>query len=696
MTKLIGTGVRRLDAPDKARGVAKYAADYTAPDMLHLALVRAEIAHATLLEVDTSALPKGVFCFTAKDLVNNLLPSIMNDQPVFAQDKIRFWGEPVAVVAAATPRLAKEAAAAVKLRWQPLPVVCDAKAALEKDSAAVQKQGNVCSEFHCTKGQPHQAFEDCALVLEDEFFLPTQEHGYLEPEAAFCEKDENDRLCLVASTQNAFADREMICHVLGLSAEKVACKAAVVGGGFGGKDGNTAQIFPAIVTYFTGRPSKLVFTRTESIRTSYKRHSAIVHVKMGFSKEGVIRAFEGAMWLDTGAYAALGPAVLSLGTEHLAGPYRIEHIKVDGFLSYTNNTPASAMRGFGAPQGAMATECLISRAAVQLGIDQIEIRRKNALCKGDIGALGQQMEHSVGLKEALDQFERSDFYEEMRTNADSEIGYGIAAGMMSSGMGRGIPDHATVTIEKTSSGYLVRVGVVDIGQGSETALAMLAAEALNVPISAIEMRMANTDETIDSGSTAASRSVYICGNALLAAAEKIKAGAESATEQAVFPENKTDVGMPGLPHTLYGFIVQGAKVRVDRVTGAVTVLRVHNTTEAGRILNPVSIAGQIFGGIAMSTGYTLTEEIRWREGRSLEDSFASYVMPTALDVPQMTSDNIDAYEPTGPAGAKGVAEASTVALAPAIAAAVHQLLPQAQLTELPLRREKILLAAKQY
>lgn len=694
MDRLTGTGVRRLDAPDKARGIAKYAADYTAPNMLYLALVRAEVAHADLLEVDASALPKDAFCFTAKDLASNLLPSIMNDQPVFAEDKIRFWGEPVAVVAAATPQKAREAAASVKLRWNPLPVVSGAKEALQKEAATVQKAGNVCSEFHCVKGQPQHAFDECKLVLEDEFFLPTQEHGYLEPEAAFCQKDEKGRLCLVASTQNAFADREMICHVLDLPQEKVACKAAVVGGGFGGKDGNTAQIFPAIVTYFTGRPSKLVFTRTESIRTSYKRHSATVHVKMGFTKEGIIHAFEGEMWLDTGAYAALGPAVLSLGTEHLPGPYRIEHVKVDGWLAYTNNTPASAMRGFGAPQGAMATECLISQAAVKLGIDQVEIRRKNALRKGDTGALGQLMEHSVGLQEALDQFECSDFYKEMRTNSAPGIGYGIAAGMMSSGMGRGIPDHATVTIEKISTGYLVRVGVVDIGQGSETALAMLAAEALEVPISSIEMRMANTDETIDSGSTAASRSVYICGNALLAAAEKIKAGANSATEQAVFPENKTDVGMPGLPHTLYGFIVQGAKVRLDNATGAVTVLRVHNTTEAGRILNPVSMAGQIFGGIAMSTGYTLSEEIRWREGRSLEDSFASYVMPTALDVPQMTSDNIDAYEPTGPAGAKGVAEASTVALAPAIAAAVENLLPQTRLTELPLRREKILAATK--
>ena len=686
MNQVIGNGIARLDAPAKAMGAALYAADYSAKGMLHVSLVRAEVAHAVLLEVDTSALPLGAFCFTARDLPHNLLPSIMNDQPALAEGKIRFWGEPVAVVAAETPALARAAARSVRLVTKELPLVEDAEAALLPQATPVHENGNLCGNFHSEIGRVAAGFAKSDLILSEAFTLPVQDHGFLEPEAALTYRDEKGRLYLVASTQNAFADRDMIAAVLGLSTDEVTTRAASVGGGFGGKDGNTAQIFPAIVTHFTGRPAKLVFSREESLRCGYKRHSALIKVKMGFSRSGEILAYEGRAWFDTGAYAALGPAVLGLGCEHLPGPYTIKNVRLDGWLCYTNHAPASAMRGFGAPQGAMATESLLNRAAKELRLDPIEIRLKNALRPGTTGSLGQPMECSVGIAEALQQFAASDFYREMTETPEPGCGYGIAAGMMSSGMGRGLLDRAEVQIDRENDRYIVRVGLVDIGQGSETALAMIAANALSVPLSAIEMRMADTEETLPCGSTAASRSIYIAGNAILDAAAKIKAGAVTARGVADFPETS----LPGGIHTLFGFIVQGAKVRLDPVTGAVTPLWVHNTTEAGQIINPISMAGQIFGGIVMSTGYALSEEIRYRDGRSAEDSLASYVIPTALDAPRMTSDNVAAFEPTGPCGAKGVAEASTVALAPAIAAAVGELSPGARLNSLPLSRSEIL------
>lgn len=688
--QIVGKDIRRVDAPNKARGLAKYTDDYSAENMLHVALVRSTVAHAKIVLVDTSNLDKDVYCFTAKDLKSNLLPSIMNDQPALACEKVRFLGEPIAVIAAKTLEKARNSAKQVKVTYEELPLVTDAINALKPDSSKLYESGNLCSDFHSEKGETEKALKECDLVLEDTFILPTQDHGYLEPEAAFTYIDDKSRLCLVSSTQNAFADRVMISSVLGIDLQKVHSKAATIGGGFGGKDGNTAQIFPAIVTHFTNLPAKLVFTREESLKFSYKRHSANIHLKMGFMKNGKINSYQAQVYFDTGAYAVLGPAVLSLGTEHLTGPYNIENVKLDGFLSYTNNTPASAMRGFGAPQGAMATESLINRAAKIFNIDEIEIRKVNAIHTGEVGAIGQKMEHSVGLYEALEKFSQSEFYREMKENKDKDIGFGIASGMMSSGMGKGIPDDATATIEKTDDGYNVRVGVVDIGQGSETALAMIASDALSVPIDKIKMFMADTDETTDSGSTAASRSVYICGNAILKAAEQINEGKDKATFTSKFPENKTDVGIPGLPHTLYGFIVQGAKVKIDKTTGAVKVLKVHNTTEAGTIINPTSMAGQIFGGIAMSTGYAISEQIRYQDGNSKEDSFANYVMPTAMDAPKMTSDNVEIYEKTGPRGAKGVAEASTVALAPAIATAVNMISKNAHLNKLPLDRMEIL------
>lgn len=687
MEQIVGTGVARLDAPAKATGRARYAADYSAPGMLHVVLVRADTPHARLLGVDTSALPEGVCCFTAKDIPSNLLPSIKNDQPVLAQDHIRFRGEPVAIVAAPTLAEARKAAAAVHVETEALPVIESVGDALAPGAAQLFPGGNLCGEFHSTKGEPGAAFCASVLVLEDTFHLPVQDHGYLEPPAAFTELDEKGRLWLVASTQNAFADRDMIASVLKLPTERVTARAASVGGGFGGKDGNTAQIFAAVVTHFTGRPAKLVFTREETIRYAYKRHSAEVRVKMGFSAEGKILAFNGEMKMDTGAYAILGPAVLGLGVEHLPGPYDIPNVQLDGWLCYTNHTPASAMRGFGAPQGAMATETLLNRAATLLGLDPVGIRLQNAVYTGGEGTLGQRMEHSVGFADALRQFAESPFYREMVSNPQPDTGYGIAAGMMSSGMGKNVPDHATAVIEKQPCGrYLVRIGLVDIGQGSETALAMIAAQALGVGLDKIEMRMADTEDTVDSGSTAASRSTYICGNAILEAAALICEGQTRAEACSDFPEPEEANAV----HAIFGFIVQGIKLHVDPVTGAVRLLDVHNVTEAGRIIHPDMMAGQIFGGIAMSAGYALSEEVRCRNGKTLEDSFASYVMPTAMDAPRMTNENVPYREESGPYGAKGVAEASTVALAPAIAAAVEQLAPGAHLNRLPLDRTEIL------
>lgn len=687
MAKLVGSSAVRLDVPAKATGKALYTADYFMPDMLHVALVRSQAAHGKLLGVHVPELPENVYCYTAADIPSNVLPSVMNDQPVLAAEKVRYMGEAVAIVAAPTLDEAKAFAAQVRVDIEPLDIVEDMQAALEEDAPRVFEAGNLCSEFHSEKGDIAEDFSRCAFVLEETYEMPVQAHGFLEPEAAFTYMDENGRLCLISSTQNAFADRDMIASVLQIPTEKITSRAATVGGGFGGKDGNTAQIFAAVVTHYTRRPAKYVFSREENIRYGMKRHSAVVYAKMGFSEEGKALAFEGRMWMDTGAYAILGPAVLGLGTEHMTGPYYIPSVKLDGWLAYTNHAPASAMRGFGAPQSAMAVECLMNQAADRLGLDPLEIRMRNAIHRGESGPMGAIMEHSVGFEEALRMFERSDFYRQMKNHPEEGVGYGIAAGMMSSGMGKHVPDTSIAQIEKKAADhYIVRIGLVDIGQGSETILAMIAADALGVPLSSIEMRMGNTEETINSGSTAASRTTYGCGNAIVEAAKKILAGADYAEGVCAFPEIPGEDGV----HSMFGFIVQGAKLKVNPVTGAVQLLDVYNVTEAGNIINPTMMAGQIYGGVAMSTGYALTEQIRYQNGRSLETNFSNYILPTAMDAPRMVNEDVPAYEETGPYGAKGIAEASTVALAPAIAAALKQLCPSLNATRLPIDREEIL------
>ena len=684
MGSTVGTSPVRFDAFDKATGRAKYAGDFSMSGMLHVVLVRSRYAHAKLKAVQVPVLPEGVFCFTAKDIPNNLLPSIKCDQPVLAFDHIRYEGEPVAIVAAPDRDTAIEIARMVELDAEPLPVVEDMVAALNADAPKLFENGNICGEMHTARGDGNE--NESALVLEEKWEMPVQCHGFLEPEAAFTYY-ENGVLHLISSTQNAFADRDMICSVLGLKENEVSSKAAAVGGAFGGKDGNTAQIFPAVVTWKTGKPARCVFSREENIRYGMKRHPAKITARAGFDKEGRFTFFEGTMYLDTGAYGILGPAVLGLGLEHMTGPYDIPAVKLDGWLAYTNHAPASAMRGFGAPQGAMGVETLLNRAAAELGVSPLEIRKINAIKQGRPSSMGALMEHSVGFPEALKLFENSDFYREMTEHPEEGCGYGIAAGMMSSGMGKNVPDTATVKIDACEDGtYTVRVGLVDIGQGSQTALAMIAADALKVPLDHIHMVMADTESTIASGSTAASRSTYVCGNAILGAAEKILSGEKTAEYAFSFPEIPGTNGV----HSIFGFIMQGVKLRVNRDTGAVKVLDVHNVTEAGHVIHPDMMAGQIFGGIVMSEGYTLSEEIRYRNGHSMEDGFANYIMPTAMDAPALTNENVPYYEESGPFGAKGIAEAATVAMAPAIYAALKQIAPEVSFNSLPINRAALI------
>lgn len=693
-------GLGRSEGMDKASGRAMYAGDYREEGMLELALVRSPVSHGILEELDFSALPKDVLVFTAKDLAVNVVEDVIEDQPVLADRHVRFKGEPVAIVAAATRERAREAAALVKVVCRPLVVVRDVADAANPEFPALHGDGNLLVDFENEKGSVEQGFADSALILEQDFETPVQDHGYMEPEACFARIDGEGRLLAYTSTQNVFHDHRMICRALGLASDQVRVKAATVGGGFGGKDGNTAQIFAAAVAWLTKRPAKLVFDRRESLETSYKRHGVRMHVKMGFSRDGRILAFDGTGDLDTGAYAGLGPAVLGLFTEHFAGPYDIPNVHIKSRLWYTNKPAAHAMRGFGAPQGAFATETLISRAAGKLELDPIEIRLKNALETGKYGALGQKMEHCVDFKGALELIRASDLWKSREANRDPYVGYGIAGGHLSCGLGKNIPDTASVVVEETKPGYYrIRVGFVDIGQGSRTALKAMAADALETDLDHIEMIMSDTAETLDCGSAAGSRSTFIAGNALLAAVKEFRrkrveeggAAPLAATGHASFPESAKAFSTPGFPHAMYTFIAQAVKLRLDPVTGNVILLDVAAATEAGRIINPLSMAGQIQGGVAMSVGYALGENCVFEDGRLLNADFSTYLMPTSLDVPHITSYHVDAYEQAGPMGVKGAAEVSTVSIAPAIGGAIEQI-SGARLNSLPFDIDKILQA----
>lgn len=697
MRQYVGEKRGRLEGMDKATGRALYAGDYRMENMLELALVRSEISHGSVHTLDVSALPEDVLVFTGKDFAENVVADIFCDTPVLAYDRIRFRGEPIAIIAADTREKAKEAAKLVKVEYECLPIVRNTEDAKDPALPVLHGDSNLLADFFHEKGDVEKAFEESYLIVEDDFETPAQDHGYMEPDACFAYV-EDDRLMVYTTSQNVFADRLMICRALGLAPEQVRVRAAFVGGGFGGKDGHTCQIYPSLVSWLTKRPAKVVFDREEVLACTYKRHGIKTHVKMGFSKEGKILAFDGSAILDTGAYAGYGASVHGLFTEHFPGPYEIPNVRLKTETYYTNKPIAHAMRGFGAPQGAFATESIISRAVAQLGLDPIGMRLDNALVQGSVGALGQPMDHCVGLREALKLVQESDLWKERESNTDPYVGYGVAGGFLSCGLGQKIPDNAKVSVrEREDGGFDIGCGLVDIGQGSTTALAAMAADLLETDIENIHMIMADTDKTEDCGCTAASRSVFIAGNALMAAVKQYKkmkeAGLSSdiAMGEAAFPESSKDLGRIGFPHAMYTFVAQAVKLRVDPITGSVSLLDIAAATECGKVINPLGLAGQIQGGIGMSIGFCLGEDCTWKDGQLIHKNFATYLMPTALDVPNIASYHVDAYEASGPMGVKGAAEVSTVSIAPAINEAVRQA-SGAILTKLPLSPEEILKA----
>ena len=694
MSRYVGERRGRLEGMDKATGRAKYAGDYSAENMLELALVRADISHGTIRSIDFSAVPEDVLVFTGKDCADNVVADIFCDTPVLAEDRIRFHGEPIAIIAAETREKAKEAAKLVKVEYDLLPVIRDVEDAKNPELPALHGDSNLLTEFFNEKGNVEKGFEDSYLIVEDDFETPAQDHGYMEPDACFAYV-EDGRLMVHTSSQNVFADRVMICRALGIEPEQVRVRATIVGGGFGGKDGHTAQIYPSLVSWITKRPARITFDREEVLACTYKRHGIKMHVKMGFSKEGKMLAFDGTAILDTGAYAGYGASVHGLFTEHFAGPYDIPNVRLRTETYYTNKPIAHAMRGFGAPQGAFATESIISRAIAQLGLDPIQMRLDNALDVGSEGALGQKMEHCVGLKDALKLVQESDLWKEREHNTDPYVGYGVAGGFLSCGLGQKIPDSAKVSVqEREDGGFDIGVGLVDIGQGSGTALAAMAADLLETDIENIHMTMADTDKTEDCGPTAASRSVFIAGNALVAAVRQYKKMKEMqengvAMGEAAFPESSKELNRIGFPHAMYTFVAQAVKLRVNPVTGSIELLDIAAATECGKVINPLSLAGQIQGGIGMSIGFCMGEDCSFNEGKLIHKDFSTYLMPTTLDVPNIASYHVDAFEQSGPLGVKGAAEVSTVSIAPAINEAVRQA-SGAVLKKLPLSPEEIL------
>ncbi len=662
---------------------------------------------------------------------------IVEDQPVFCDSVVRYVGDAVTAVVAESREAAEAGARAVRVEYRPLEPVLSVEAARAPEAPRLHPDGNLLARPAVRKGDVGRGFADAAAVVEGTWQTQWIEHAYIEPEAGVAEPQADGSVSLIVSTQTPYMDRDATARVLGIPPERVRVIQAVTGGGFGGKLDLSVQPYLALAALKLGRPVKCAFGREESVLATVKRHPYRTRVRLGADAAGRFTAVEVEIEGDTGAYASWGPTVITRACIHASGPYVVPHVEARGQLWYTNHPPAGAMRGFSTPQVAVATEGAIDLLALELGVDPIELRLRNALRRGSVTGTGQVLEGSVGLVETLEAVRETRRRLDPLPVEDGPwvLGEGVAS--MWYGIGNtALSNPAEVRVELEADGRVhLYSSAADIGQGSSTILAQILAETLACELDAIRLTMADTRLTPDSGKTSASRVAFIVGNAVRDAGQALvkSVAAEGAALLGVAPDRvrvrggrveRTDgrsaVGLDavarairerdgqvafrgwfdpqttpldadgqGVPYQTYAFATQLAQLHVNRGTGEVRVRRVIAAHDLGRAINPQAAEGQIEGGVVMGLGFALTEE--YVPGRTL--NFSTYLIPTALEVPEIVPILVEPGDPFGPFGAKGVGEPAMIATAPAVLNAISRAIGH-RIWRLPATPERVFRAMR--
>ena len=634
---------------------------------------------------------------------------VRKDQPVLVDDKVRYPGDAVALVLAESREALGRALALIRVDLEPLPGVFDLAAALAEGAPRIHEdhpEGNVLLKGRLARGEVQESWQSCAAVVDFDFETAWQEHAFLETETGWARLDPDGSLSLAVSTQTPFRDCWEIAEALGLDREKIRLTVPPCGGAFGGKDGITVQSLLGLAAlHCPGRPVKMWLDREESFSAGCKRHPARLHYRLGADAEGRFQALEVRVYYDTGPYDHLGGAVMALGLEHAGGPYRIPNIDLQAWAVYTNNPLGGPFRGFGVPQVNATLEQTVDLLAEKLNLAPLEIRRRNAVASGDQNAAGVTLTTSTRLQECLAALEGHPLWigrEAWKDGAGpfKQRGVGLASVMHGQGYGPVIPDTAAAKIELTGLGrFRIYCGVVDMGQGNSHTFLQMAGETLNQPLAKLEFVRPDTRETLPGGSASASRTTYTFGRALIEAAGALKQkiiekaaelfgtpdleevvltdsavrhmptgwmvplarmAAELGPEECraicssqapTTPDRPTAdpaLQLHGIPHLIFSYGVHLAAVEVDALTGIVEVKDYLAVSDCGRIVNPLIFEQQIQGGIAQGLGLALTEEFRAEKEKILTGDLATYILPTALDLPDMESLPVDSLNPADP------------------------------------------------
>ncbi len=723
----LGGRHERPDARAKVAGSTRYVADLALPGMLHAAAAVAPVASARLLGLDTAGARRveGVEAvIVAADLAaKNLVGVIFEDQPLLASDTVRMVGERLALVAARTPEAAWEAARLVRADLEPLPGVHDPVAALAPGAPLVHDSGNLIRTFRVTRGDAARA--RAAVVVEAEYRIGGQEHAYLEPQGCLAIPEGRERITIVASCQCPFYVQQAVARVLALPLAAVRVEQAPTGGGFGGKEDYPSEpaACAAVLAFATGRPVRFVLPRELDMQASSKRHAMVVRHRWGADRNGRLRFAEVDTVLDAGAYVGISTVVAERANVSAIGPYHVPAVSVTTRVAYTNNLFGGAFRGFGAPQVTWAAEATMDRLARALGLDALEIRRRNVLddrrrrmCTGQL--LPRPVLARTCLERAAELAGWDAFHARPRDDA-AEIREGMGIGLVLYGCnlhhgGQHLDRSSAVVIVQADGSVVVRVGLTEIGQGNLAACQTIAAQALGVDPAVVQVWQPDTTAVADSGPTVASRGAHASGMAILDAVARLRTRLDPVAAELLacdardvelaqgFARVRGDGGRSvpirrvaaemaarrieaistgwyrsrarrfdaatgaGDPYEFYALACHVAKVTVDAGLGTVRVTEVAAAHDVGRVIHRAALEGQIQGGIVQGIGWGTSEELRLDRGRLANPSFTDYVIPTSADAPAIAIAVVESEGRGGPFGAKGVGEPSLIPTAAAV------------------------------
>jgi CO/xanthine dehydrogenase Mo-binding subunit len=745
-------GALRLSGPfprdfeEKVAGALRYADDWMLPGTLHGAIARASFPSARILSIDIEealAVPGVRAILTASDVPHNVIaeeasgvgldPVVM---PVLASDRVRYDGEPVALVAAETQWAAEEAAQLVSVDYEDLPGVFEVDEALAPDAPQVHSHGNRYVAWHLEHGDLDRAFAESDVVVEATYDTQHVDHAYLEPEAGVGWIDGDGVLTLRVSTQ-VIEHARQLADILELPHARVRVVAAYMGGGFGGKEDMTVEPYLALLAWQTKRPVRMVWTRQESLHARQKRHPFTMRYRTGATRDGRIKAQEISILGNAGAYPLLSTRVLFAGAVNSTGPYRFEAARVDSVAVFTNTVPTSAFRGFGAMQVVFAYEQQMDRVAEELGMDPIALRELNFVEQGDLRVTGETIDTGVGVRECLRTAVEA-LGPPTPARPGTRVGRGFACSMQPYGRSIFFADRASCWIGFEQDGTLViRAGVTDLGGGQAASLSLIACEVLGLTIDRSSVHIGDTALTPLVGGTFATRQLYMSGNAALQVARELRAKLEpvaadllgAAPAELRWAGNRVCVAarpdhaitmaelaraaenrgvMPYCHSTFHAEVgefdpstgkgrtfpdythgAHAAEVEIDEETGATRVLKYVACHDVGRALHAQRVEGQIEGAVAQGVGYALSEEIALRDGVCTSTLFADYLIPSTLDLPDIVAIPLELHPGKGPLGARGVGEPPIGPPAPTLAAAIHDAVG-VRLTRLPMTPERIL------